>query len=140
MTVDEQDIINALKNIKSVHNVDDLKKLEILTQQLGEFGVSESGIQAFLGIFERFPMDDGFGIFWSILHGLEKLPGYETHLIQSLQRQPAKFSLLMVQRILNSGCSHIDDTDLLILLKNIAEDHTQAQEIKEHAQRIIERE
>jgi hypothetical protein len=137
MTLKEQDIIHALDGIKSVDDIDDLKRLEELAKQLNEFGASEDIVRAFLGVFERFPVDDAYGIFWSILHGLEKSPNYEFALIESLQRQPAEFSLLMVKRILNSGKKQIGDTDLLALLKGIAEDRTQAQEIQEQAKQFI---
>ena len=139
MKVEEQDLIHALNGIKSVHDADDLERLERFAQQLHEFGASETSINAFLSIFERFPVEDGFGVFWAILHGLEKLPGYESHLLQSLQRQPAEFSLRMVERIINSGGSQIDGIDLSTLLKSIAKDSKQAPNIREYAQRIIEK-
>lgn len=58
---------------------------------------------ALFGLFERFPAEDGHGVFWSIVHGLERRGAYEESLLASVQRSPSPFSLRMLNRLMNSG-------------------------------------
>ncbi len=81
----------------------DWDKLDQLLEQLWVTGAPEQGMKALFGIFERYPEDDGNGVFWTILHGLERLPNYEPALVSSVRRQPTEFNVLMVNRILNTG-------------------------------------
>ena len=39
---------------------------------------------AIFNLFERFPDDDGAGVFWSALHGMEAVGGYEDLLLLSI--------------------------------------------------------
>jgi hypothetical protein len=78
--------------------------LDALLEELFQSGSASNGIDAMLHVFERYPTDDGAGVFWAILHGLESLPGqYETKLVQSLRRIPSRMALTMVCRLLNGG-------------------------------------
>lgn len=55
------------------------------------------------GVFERFPEDDGAGVFWSIVHGVEALPyNYEPLLQESHGRTPSEMSKVMLVRLANS--------------------------------------
>ena len=64
-----------------------------------------------LRVFERYPDEDGAGVFWSIVHGLEALPGYEPFLVESYsKRAPSEFGVIMLGRILNSGQREIAGT------------------------------
>ena len=52
------------------------------------------------GVFERFPEDDGAGVFWSIIHGVEALPyNYEPLLWESHGRSPSEMSKIMLTRL-----------------------------------------
>lgn len=65
-----------------------------------------------LGVFERFPEQDGYGVFWGILHALEACEGYELELLASVSRKPCEFNVLMVNRLLNAGVSEIQGQSL----------------------------
>lgn len=62
---------------------------------------------AIFNLFERFPEEDGAGVFWSALHGMEAVGGYEELLLQYFRRWPSLMTKAMLRRILNSGQTHI---------------------------------
>lgn len=62
---------------------------------------------AVFNLFERFPEEDGAGVFWSALHGMEAVGGYEQLLLQYFRRFPSLMTRTMLRRILNSGQTHI---------------------------------
>ena len=78
-------------------------KLDALVSELFESGFATAGMRSLFGVFERFPNDDGAGVFWSIVHGLESLPAYESHLLDSVNKVPSEFGMIMLKRLLNSG-------------------------------------
>jgi hypothetical protein len=53
---------------------------------------------AIFNLFERFPEDDGAGVFWSALHGMEAIGNYESKLRQYWRRWPN-----LMNRIMMSG-------------------------------------
>ena len=55
---------------------------------------------------------------------LEKCPGYERHLLDSVRRQPTEFNLLMANRAINGGIisRRIASVELIDLLTSVAED------------------
>jgi hypothetical protein len=138
MSLDVQNIIANLDNISSVEDPDELQKLEHNLNQLLASENPELGIDALLRVFERFPDKDGYGIFWSILHSLESLPGYEGTLVESVRRQPSEFGLLMVGRLLNSGMKEVKGTNLLSVLKEVAANERQPENIRGQAQGIVD--
>lgn len=96
-------------------------ELDDLLQELFRSECPTLGIDALLRVFERFPTEDGAEVFWGVVHGLESLPGYEEHLVQSVSASPSEFGLIMVNRLLNSGVSEVADIRLLTLLEVIAQ-------------------
>jgi len=62
---------------------------------------------AMFNLFERFPEEDGAGVFWSALHGMEAVGGYEDLLLQYFRRWPSLMTKTMLRRVLNSGQTHI---------------------------------
>jgi hypothetical protein len=113
--------------------------LEALLQELFECGSAPLGIDAMLSVFERYPTEDGAGVSWSIVHGLESLPGYERKLVESIRRTPSEFGLVMVNRLLNTGCEDVEDVSLVSLLEQVAQDETAVQEIRQQAQNFVNR-
>ncbi len=99
---------------------DDWDRLNDLAAELWKSGSPADAIPDLLGVFERFPDAESFGVFWSILHGLESLPGYEAELVRSVQRRPSEFGVLMVGRLLNAGRAEAAGTPLLPLLQSVA--------------------
>ncbi|MEW4571489.1 hypothetical protein AB1L88_26745 [Tautonia sp. JC769] len=73
--------------------------LDDLLAELWSVVVPPSAILVLLGVFDRFPDEDGAGVFWSIVHGLEALPGYEPALLESAELRPAPFKRIMVDRL-----------------------------------------
>jgi hypothetical protein len=53
-----------------------------------------------LGVFERFPDDDGGGVWWSVVHAVEGLDlDYEPPLRDSLVRQPSRMGTVPLGRL-----------------------------------------
>ena len=69
-------------------------------------------------LFERHPAITS-GVFMTVLHLLESFPGFEVHLVESLQRRPSVFGVMMVNRLLNSGISTVGIDSLLPLLESL---------------------
>jgi hypothetical protein len=64
--------------------------------------------------------EDGFGVFWSIVHFLEATNGYEEVLVESVLRNPTEFNLLMVNRLINGGVLSVAGQSLPALLREVA--------------------
>ena len=95
--------------------------LDSLVVELLENGATTEDADTLLKVFERFPEEDGDGVFWALVHGLEALPGYEPHVVAAVQRAPNEFNLLLVRRMLNSGKEVAAGTRLVSLLQAVAE-------------------
>lgn len=113
--------------------------LDALLEELFQSGSASLGIDAMFRVFERYPAEDGFGVFWSILHGLESLPGYESRLVESVRKAPTHFALRMVNGLLNAGCREAGGVNLLSLLEEVVQDETTRPEIRQEAQEILDR-
>jgi len=76
------------------------RRLDELLDELWSEGVSEGQLPILFRVFERFPEDDGAGVLWSIVHGVESLSfNYEPFLRQSLARQPSFMGSIMLERL-----------------------------------------
>jgi hypothetical protein len=95
-------------------------RLDALLVELWEGGFYADAVDDLFAVFERFPGEDGAGVFWTILHGLESLPDYERALVASVRRRPSEFGVLMVKRLLNGGQTQGEDVPLLGLLESVA--------------------
>jgi hypothetical protein len=73
---------------------------------------------AIFNLFERFPNDDGAGVFWSALHGMESVGAYEDLLLQYFRRCPSLMTKTMLRRLQNSGQSHTRNIAISTLLTN----------------------
>ena len=138
MSDNPQDAVEIISGIESVEDASELARLDAAVTSLLSSAYPERGMGALLRVFERFPDQDGYGVFWSILHGLEGLPGYEEALIESIRRQPSEFSLLMVSRMLNAGRTHVNGTDLLGLLDEVARNPDYSAALHKEAGRLTE--
>lgn len=96
------------------------------------------GIDALIGVLERYPEEDGAGVFWGILHGLESLPNYEDKVVASVTRKPSTMTLTMVNRMLNSGQEEVEGISLLSLLEGVAANQSHPQSIREDAAGLVE--
>ena len=128
-------IIEAIAQIQP--GQEDWLRLDELLGQLWATEEPQLGIEALFKVFERFPEHDGYGVFWSIVHGLESLPDYELALIDSLRRQPTEFNVMMVERILNAGISTVGDAEGLILLEQALAHPKATGQVKQNAVKYI---
>jgi hypothetical protein len=75
-----------------------------------------ASVHALLRVFERFPRHDGHGVMWGILHAIETIVGYEPILIEHVMRSPTDMGITMLQRLVNSGTSHVGVHELAPLI------------------------
>ncbi len=114
-----QEIITELDSFSDAADSDQLGKLD---DALNDIELTENPllfIEPLLRIFERFSGTDGSGVFWTILHKIEAMPGYERLLLKSIQHRPSEFGLLMINRVLNDNQPEIEGVNLISLLTNI---------------------
>ena len=89
-----------LADIDAFHPLDGFwRPLDDLLAELWSAGVPSAAFPVLLRVFDRFPEEDGAGVFWSIVHGLESLPDYEPALRASAAAAPAEFKQIMLDRI-----------------------------------------
>lgn len=81
-------------------------RLDRLLDELWETPNPEFGINTLFGVFERYPTEDGYGVFFTILHGLETLD-YEQCLYNSLLDKPSYMGINMLKRIENTNSESI---------------------------------
>lgn len=112
--------------------------LDKLLDELWTTGEPAMAIPAMLSVFERFPGEElGDGVLWSIVHGLESLPGYELHLLRSVLRVPSALGVLMLGRRLNSNLPRVDGVSIRMTLRAIANDAAVPKEVRETAERFL---
>ena len=75
---------------------------------------------ALFSIFERFPLEDGHGVYWSIVHSLERRGGYEQALLASVRRSPSPFALLMLNRMWNAGQRQCAGVSIVSILEEVS--------------------
>jgi len=74
--------------------------LDSLLDELWQTNVSSDCLPVLFRVFERFPSDDGAGVFWSILHGIESTDlAYEQALRDSLGRRSSELGQVMLYRL-----------------------------------------
>ena len=69
------ELIATLDDISSVDDEAQLGRLDTAVRTLASIGDRSRAVSALLGVLERFPTADPFGVFWSILHAVESIPG-----------------------------------------------------------------
>ncbi len=133
-----QTVVATLDSIESLED-NNLQALHEAIEQVYALPPhAEQVIEALLRVLERFPEEDSYGVFWGILHTLEKMPGrYESPLVQSIQRQPSEFSLNMLYRILKDGQTEAGGINLYNLLESVATDSRWSEDIRKDAQHSI---
>ncbi len=81
--------------------------LDILLDELWGIGVTEECLPVLFSVFERFPTEDGAGVFWSIVHGVEALPfSYENQLRASLARCTSEVGQVLLSRLLKEQAAN----------------------------------
>jgi len=78
----------------------DWRPLDRLLAELWSAGVSSECLPVLFGVFERHPDEDGAGVFWSVVHGVESLDlDYEQPLRDSVSRKPSFMGNAMLGRL-----------------------------------------
>ncbi len=133
-------IDEVIHDIRLFEPVDDnWLRLDELLAELWETQRPERGIDAMLNVLERFPEEDGAGVLWSIVHGLESLPDYEDKLVASIQRQPSELGLVMISRIVNTGVNVVGGKPITDVLKQVLQHEKATAAIREQAKEIKQR-
>jgi hypothetical protein len=134
-----QSLIEVLDCFADPQNEAQLRQLEEILGSLRPKSCGSKEFRALLGVFERFPADDGYGVFWSIVHLLEASTNYEPALLESVARMPVEFNVLMVNRLLNGGIAEVEGRSLLAVLSSVASNPAVGDRVRESAQRFIAR-
>ena len=132
-----QSLSEAAEWFTDPHDELQLHRLDELLQSAAAQSFGHNEYRALLGIFERFPTEDGFGVFWGIIHCLESCSGYEPDLIASVLRKPVEFNVLMVNRLLNAGILNIDGQSLVSVLASVASNPAATHDAKVSAEQFI---
>ena len=129
-----ENIINDLNNYAPVN--DEWDSLDELIEEASEFS-GEAIVKALLNVLERYPNNDGYGVFWSIVHSLEAIGGYEKELVNSISRQPHEMSILMLNRLINGNVTEIDGELIVNILLNISKNESFEKEFREQAKGFV---
>jgi len=96
----EEEILRDIKSFKPVGG--NWLPLDNLFFELWKHPISLKWVEPLLEVFERFPDEDGTGVLWSIIHGVEEINGYETILEKSYKNRPCEMKEIMLRRIENA--------------------------------------
>lgn len=137
----KDDPISIGHKIRSFEPTDGLwSGLEDLLERLWATEEPERAMDDLYSVLERYPEgEDGGGVFWSILHGVEDLPSYEEGLVISVRRQPSEFTTIMINRILNSGEPIVAGISASQLLEEVSRNPESPQRVSELALDFLER-
>jgi hypothetical protein len=79
------------------------RPLDELLRELWAVTPTSNALPVLFGVFERFPDEDGAGVLWSIVHGVEHaFSAYEPELRESLARVPSAMGAILLRRLLRS--------------------------------------
>jgi hypothetical protein len=131
-------VAQRLNGISSLDDVEQVGQLQSLVEAVVPSNLTPELYRALFGVFECFPEHDGYGIFWSMVHLLEKSSRYESYLLESIRRRPTQFNLLMLNRLINGGFTRIGDVDLIPLLTRVAEDPNALASARASAQSLLQ--
>jgi hypothetical protein len=91
---------DILRDIDSFQPAENWLLLDDLLAELWDAGAPASALPKLFGVFERFPDEDGAGVLWSIVHGVEALGlDYERPLRESVARRPSDMGKIMLGRL-----------------------------------------
>jgi len=94
----------------------DWRSLDSLITRAFESPDPRKYYDAIFNLFERFPSEDGAGVFWSALHGMESVGDYEDALLRYFRRHPNLMTTTMLRRIRKTGQSHIGQIEISKLI------------------------
>jgi hypothetical protein len=133
-----KEVVAAIDGLPSVDTTEHLSRLQEVVDCYFSSENAAEHLGVWFRLYERFPEDDGYGVFWTILHGIEATPEYEPLIVESVRRYPSQFPLLMVNRQLNGGVRQIGGVDLLELLRQVVADERCLPGVRIDAQGFLE--
>jgi hypothetical protein len=136
--MDASTVAQSLNSLDSLEDEKQLLQLQTLVEGLVPSTFAPELYRALFGVFERFPEHDGYGIFWSIVHLLEKCSRYEPYLIESIRRRPTEFNVRMLGGLINARFVSIAEVDLLSVLTQVAEDSKAPSSARASAQGFLQ--
>jgi len=77
----------------------DWRPLELLIEKSFQEPDPKEYYNAFFSVFERFTDDDGAGVMWSAVHGMESVGGYEKTLLHRFHKNPSFLGKVLLRRI-----------------------------------------
>jgi hypothetical protein len=131
-------VAQSLNGVSSLDDEAQLQQFQSLVDAIAPSSLTPELYRALFGVFERFPEHDGYGIFWSMVHLLEKCSRYESYLIESIRRRATQFNLLMINRLINGGFTKVGDVELVPLLTRVAEDPNALASARASAQSLLQ--
>jgi len=114
-------------------------KLDALLVELWETGDAPQHVRDLFSLLERFPEEDGAGVIWSVVHGLESIQGYEVELLQSLRRKPSRSGIALATRLLNGGVQHVGESSLIEVLVEVSRSDAASSALQKQADRFLQR-
>lgn len=135
----ESATVQALSQFSDPQSETQLKALDTAVQAIKPEECGEAEFRAMLLVFERFPEDDGFGVFWGLIHALEACSGYEYEMLASVARKPCEFNVLLVNRLLNAGITEVDGIPLEGVLSTVMGSDAATPGARHDAERFIAR-
>ena len=104
MAAGEAQLLEAIARFRPVDG--EWRPLDILLIELLTHAPRRQCLPVLFGVFESFPDDDGAGVLWTIVHGVESMPfDYEPELLDSLERAPSMMAQIMHERLEKSRTS-----------------------------------
>ena len=98
-------LIDRILNFEPLEG--DWRELETIFENVFSSQNPEFYYPAIFGLFEKYPSEDGAGVFWSALHGMERVGNYEAELLRCFRRYPNEMSRIMLIRMRNSGLANV---------------------------------
>ena len=103
-------------------------------KSIDSFELKDFECRAIFGLFERFPEDDAYGVFFALLHKLEASQNYEEELIASVEKMPNEFNLEMIARMIRGGIVTYQSVNLNSLIEQAASNLTAPESSRQYAQ------
>ena len=132
-------IVNIVNKIERfIPNNDEWFDLEDILEELFSSNNPQLGLDGMISIYEKYPDEDN-DVLWGMLHGIEGIQGYELKIIESIKRKPSFFGVLMINRILNTGITSIQNINLINILNIAVNSPTATEYVKVQVRRFLQR-
>jgi len=131
-------LVSEIDAIVSLQSEEDIARLHHLADSFFSHSDASKYLETWFRLYERCEEDDAWDVYWSIMHGLEDHPGIEHLVLQSLRRKPARFPVLMMNRLINGGVSCVEGASLLTVLEMVARDESCPAIVRQDATQFLE--